>query len=105
MTIVKGCYTQYKVIMPVNAFKGATKLILTCKNRIGGDVIFTRAITSDKLYKDGNFYDVITPEEAERVRNNARFDFDKLLNDGRRFRMKCADRVQIQYGVGRCEDE
>ena len=100
MVIIKGVNTQYCVNIPTGAMKGTTKIIMTFKNRVNGELLFTREYTSE-----GKNYDVITAEEAELVQNNAMYDFDKILIDGRRFRMHCPGRIQIQYGIGGTSDE
>ena len=64
MTIVKNVNTQFCVNIPTGAMKGTTKIIMTFKNRVNGEVLFTREYT-----KEGKNYDVITAEEAETMRN------------------------------------
>ena len=99
MKIIKGVYTNFCVNVAEGAMTGTQKIIMTFKKRYGGRVLFTREITTE-----GTSYFQITPEEASLVRNHAVYDFDKILEDGRRFQMHCVGRIFVQQGVGRCDD-
>lgn len=96
MTVVKNANTQFCVTIPDNSLVGTQKIIMTFKNSVDDETpLFTREYTST-----GKQYDFIKPEEASFLKNNAVYDFVKVLLDGRIFRMNCGGRINVETGVG-----
>lgn len=99
MRIDVGVYTPFRVNLTEFDFTGRSKVILTIKNHpdTAVPVIVEREYTEAKAYDD-----VITPEESIKLRDGAMYDFDEVMEDGRRYKICDNHSVVLRRGCGKC---
>jgi hypothetical protein len=92
-----GVYTALEIDLSGFDFTGVKKLILTAKNRPekNSKVLFEREYTEAKVYTE-----FITPEESEKIIDNAVYDFVKELNDGKRLKVGDNGKIELRRGCG-----
>lgn len=92
-----GVYTALEIDLSGFDFTGVKKLILTAKNRPekNSKVLFEREYTEAKVYTE-----FITPEESEKIVDNAVYDFVKELNDGKRLKVGDNGKIELRRGCG-----
>jgi hypothetical protein len=92
-----GVYTALEIDLSGFDFTGVKELILTAKNRPekNSKVLFEREYTEAKVYTE-----FITPEESEKIVDNAVYDFVKELNDGKRLKVGDNGKIELRRGCG-----
>ena len=82
-------------------FTGVDKVILTVKNFADhkAPAIIEREFTEAKSETI-----IITPEESIQLRENAVYDFNKVLTDGTRLKITKNGKIILRKGVGDCID-
>ena len=96
-----GVHTVISVNLADIDFTGIDKVILTVKNFASykAEVIIEREFTTAEIHEV-----TIEPEESIKLKENAVYDFDKVLADGTRQKMTDNGRVVLRRGVGDCID-
>ena len=102
MDVIKidiGVFTHFVLDCSQVDFTGITKLIFTIKNspNVKAPAIIEKEITEPKEYTVH-----ITPEESIKLKQSAVWDIDKVLIDGKRYKMTGNGRVILRKGVGDC---
>ena len=100
MKIYKGVYTQFVVHLEELDMTDVSKVVLTIKNKLGGNPVIVREYTSLEEVTE-----IITPEEADMLEVGAKYDFDIIRNDGKRFKITENASVDIERGVGHVDDD
>jgi hypothetical protein len=92
-----GVYTALEIDLSGFDFTGVKKLILTAKNRPekNAKVLFEREYTEAKVHTE-----FITPEESEKIVDNAVYDFVKELDDGKRLKVGDNGKIELRRGCG-----
>lgn len=95
-----GVYTPLKVDLTNYDFTGIEKLVLTIKNSVKEDEPliereFTEAIIHD-VY--------ITPEESKKLILGAKYDFNIIATDGKRYKASDTGKVDLRECVGTCNE-
>ena len=92
-----GVYTALEIDLTGFDFTGVKKLIMTAKNRPekAAKVLFEREYTEAKVYTE-----YITPEESEKIADDAVYDFVKELTDGKRLKMGDNGKIELRRGCG-----
>lgn len=82
-------------------FTGTKEIIFTVKNypSVDAEVIIERTFTTAE-----NHEVVITPEESIKLRENAVYDFNKVLTDGTRLKITDNGKIDLRQAVGDCID-
>ena len=95
-----GVNTALEVDLSGFDFTGIEKLILTVKNGLApsSEVVIERDFREPKLYSVN-----ITPEESRQLNACASYDFNKVLVDGRRYKMGANGKVVLRWGCGQCQ--
>ena len=83
-------------------FAGIEKVIFTVKNFASykAETIIEREFTEAKIHEV-----IIQPEESIKLKDNAVYDFNKVLVDGTRQKMTENGKIVLRRGVGDCVDE
>lgn len=100
MKIYKGVYTQFVVHLEELDMTGVSKVVLTIKNKLGGNPVIVREYTSAEAVTE-----TITPEEADKLEMGAKYDFDIISSDGKRYKITENEPVEVERGVGSCADD
>ena len=97
-----GVCTALSINLEKIDFTGIEKIILTVKNlpSFKSKAIIEREFTEAKVYEI-----IITPEESAKLCDNAVYDFNKVLLDGKRQKITDNGRVVLRRGVGDCIDD
>lgn len=97
ITIDVGVYTALLVDLTEFEFDGVEKVIMTIKNfpETTLPVIVEREYTEAKVYADA-----ITPEESLKLRYGAVYDFNKVLTDGKRYKVGSNGKIELRTGCG-----
>lgn len=92
-----GVYTALEVDLTGFDFTGIAKLIMTVKNALCSDTLFSREFTTPEVHAV-----TITPEESRLLRADAEYDFDILTTDGKRFKNGDNGKIVLRKGCGVC---
>lgn len=95
-----GVCTSLEVDLTGFDFTGVQKVVLTIKNRPkkSEPVLLEREYVEAKVYDE-----IITATESFKIKPGAVYDFDKVLIDGRRFKISGNGSVELRQAVGQCE--
>lgn len=95
-----GVHTAIRVDLTEFDFTGITKLIMTVKNSLnsGAPVLFEREFNEPKVYNE-----IITPQESLLLKTTAVYDFDKVMSDGKRYKMGDNGKIELRFGCGQCQ--
>ena len=94
-----GVYTALEIDLSGFDFTGITKLVMTAKNSPAetSEVLFEREYTEAKVYTE-----YITPEESKKIVDGAIYDFNKVLDNGKRLKMGDNGKIELRKGAGQC---
>lgn len=94
-----GVYTAFTIKLSKVDFTDIKEIILTIKNSLntGSPAIIERVYTAPQDYTV-----VVTPEESLRLTAGAMYDFNKVDNDGKRFKISDNGKIVLRRGVGDC---
>lgn len=78
-------------------FTGVSEVVFTVKNLLllTSEPIIERRFDRPKLYEV-----IITAEESAQLKNGARYDFQKILIDGKRIKISDTGEVKLRRAVG-----
>ena len=101
ITIDMGVYTAIEVDLSDFDFTGVSKVVMSFKNNPGSDspVLFTREFTEPKEHRV-----VINPEESLTLTRDAKYDFSKVLTDGKMYKNGGNGRIELRKGCGQWEE-
>ena len=93
-----GVYTALEVDLSDFNFDNIEKVVLTIKNSECKEapIIVEREYTEPKVYPE-----IVTPEEAARLRSTAVYDFNFVVSDGKRYKTGSTGTIKLVKGVGR----
>lgn len=94
-----GVYTAFTIKLSKVDFTGIKEIILTIKNSLtpGSPAIIERVYTEPQDYVL-----LVTPEESLQLTASAMYDFNKVNNDGQRFKISDNGKIILRRGVGDC---
>lgn len=94
-----GLCTRFTINLSKVDFLGIEKIIFTVKNdaEVDSPVIIEREFTEAKVHTV-----TVTPEESIRLREGARYDLNKILEDGTRHSYGDPGAIVLRKSVGGC---
>lgn len=92
-----GVYTALEVDLTDYNFTGVDKVVLSIKNylTLGAKIIIEREFYEAKKYEI-----IITPEESKQLIKGACYDFDKIMEDGKRYKETELGMIELVEVVG-----
>lgn len=92
-----GVYTAFTFDCSDFDFKDVKMLVLTVKNKadIHSEVIIEREFKEPKIHNV-----IISPQESVLLESTAQYDIDKILTDGKRFKITENEKIQLRKCVG-----
>lgn len=100
MIVDKGVYTPFTVHLENTDFSLYQSVILTIKAAVGGEPIVVREYS-----EAGTYLEKISPEESEKFRSEAVYDFDAIDLEGERIKISKTIRVPVERGIGEVRDD
>ena len=98
ITIDVGVHTLLLIDLTDYDFTNVEKIILTIKNSLLTPPIIEREFTTAQLHTI-----IITPEESNRLKQGATYDFNRVNNKGERFKEGDNGQVKLRRGCGQCQ--
>lgn len=94
-----GVNTNLAVDLTEFDFTGIRKVILTIKNvaSVNSPEIIEREFAEAGMYQVN-----ILPEESVRLRTGAQYDFCKVMQDGKIYKLTENGKIELRQGVGDC---
>lgn len=101
IVLYENVYTGLTFYLGNFDFTGIQKVIFTIRNSLkeSSEPIIIKEFTESK-----NHNILITPEETNKIINNAYYDFNEILDDGSRLKILETGRVIKKPSVGRVGD-
>ena len=96
-----GVYTALTVDLTEFDFTGVKEVVMTASNWLvdcKSSVIFERKYTEPIIHNE-----IITPDESKKITNNAYYDFDKIMTDGKRYKLSEKGKIEVRRGCGECQ--